>query len=305
MKRLNRLALLTAIFIATPARASMFGEENGTLLGILAQNVSQGLQLSEQLTQLRTMVSNARENYEFARTVYAGIDQLKNFDPDAFLEQGRVYFLNTALVSDTTGFVHDVTTHGLAGGTFNLAAIRHRVDIYLDAARRAQAQTDQKRPYDVTAALGVSAEAEIAVRSPEYRRKLLADPPPSTATEGLIEYEAARSDPRLLALLMHMRAESEETSEKAFQLYMRSLHASPGEAQQINAVSASLATAELARLNNKGAKSLAIEQLRAAQQATDAAHQRAEVDAAWTQIAQGFATPNAIPAPAMPSLSDK
>lgn len=299
----NRLLVLAVLLYATPSAATAAGD--AILAKMAVEQVRQGLQFSQQLAQLRSALDTARQQYQLARQIYAGVEELRTFDADRFLREAATSFLQAEpLIRDSTGFAHDVAAQGLKGGYFDPTALKHQIDLYGDNARRQQANPKGDRPYDATESLGLSEEINRAVRSAEFRRALTS-PAPSTATDGLLAYDAARSDPRLLALLMHMRAESAETNSLAVDLYRRSLTASPGQAAQIQSQAAALTARELSRLTDAQAKALVQQQLAHAQQAAEAAQHRADTDALWNQISTQLSSPPPHAEPQMPSLTDR
>lgn len=326
----KRVLILAVLLYATPSAATAAGD--AILAKMAVEQFRQGLQFSQQLSQLRSALDTARQQYQLARQIYAGVEELRTFDADRFLREAATSFLQAEpLIHDSSGFAHDVLAQGLRGEPFDPRALKHKLDPYFQANRRSPpdvacpgdprcpksdrpgdgsgwilcpGDTRCPRSYDQTASLGLSDEIETAIRSAEFRRRLTA-PAPSSATEGLLAYDIARSDPSLLALYMHMRAESAETSSLAIDLYKRSLTASPGQAQQIQAQAAALTAKQLARIADKEAKALVQQELARTQQAAEAAMHRADTDALWNQISTQLSSPRSHPEPPMPSLMDK
>lgn len=274
-------ALLSAVIVSYPTRAHAFmGSEDIELAVLVSQSAAS-------LEQLRASLAAAREQVQFARDVYAGVNDFRQFDPQAFLDSQQQQWLSQVpLAQDVSSFVQDITANGLNGGRFSASDLYYRVDAYHDAYRRHQAEQangGKVVPYDARAALGVSREAEAALANPATRAALANQPVPDVA-DGLFAVDAAKADPALLSLYMQRRAQAKEAEYQAFKLYAESMGASPGKAQQLAAMAAGLSAQELARVDDKLGQSLSLQQLQRQEEAGAKASERRETDALWNNI---------------------
>ena len=240
----------------------------------------------EELAQAGETIKTAQENLQLVRDVYAGVNDFVNFDPQAFLDGQKDYWLaQMPIAGDAQSFVNDISTNGLGGGSSSNPY--NRLDVYRDAFRRKEAQRAFKgslEPYDGKKALTVSREAETALSNSSTRVRLANKPEPATVAEGLFAVDAAKGDPQLLALYMQRRAAAKEAEYQAFKLYSESLGASPGKAQQLAAMAAGITAQELARIDDKLTQSVAMQQLEQQQRSSAKATERRETDFLWRDL---------------------
>jgi hypothetical protein len=150
----------------------------------------------------------------------------------------------------------------------------------------------------MTSSLVWQARAGDANMPPELIR-----PPPASATQGLIAYDAAHSDATLAALYADQRSRNRLAAQIATENYAMSQGASPGQAQVIAARVTALTAQQLATLNDTASEQLLLQRLQYTKDATAAQVQRNEQDVFWQGINSGVAqsfTP--IPTPAQPHL---
>jgi hypothetical protein len=289
------VAVLLVFAVATyptAAHASLFGEENGPLTVLVAQGVAELSQAADSFKAVTETLDNAKEYLQIARDVYAGINEFTNFDPEAFLQDQAQYFLaQVPIAGEVSSFVSDVSGNGLNGGHFNANDLYGKFDAYRDAYRRRQAQQAvgaNLTPFDSKTALSISGDAERALSNPSTRQQLAGRPDIASASEGLFSADAARVDPKLLSLYMQRRAAAKEAEYQAFKLYSESLGASPGKAQQLAAMATAMTAQEIARIDDKLAQSVSLQQLDRQEAAIGKATERREADFLWNDV-QGAA----------------
>jgi hypothetical protein len=304
------LAGVAAVFVPHSARAQWVVADptSQALEGkLLLANIEQSFTLGRQLAQLQQSVQVAQQGLTLARDVYAGIGMFQNFNAQQFLEAGQTYFLAGTAVGSAVNFYQDITTNGLNGGVFSPSVLQQSTNLYGDVQRRLLASQTQGSFYDARSALTLSREVQSVIHSSAYQDASVKTPEPGTPTEGLIAYDELMVDPQLLSLSVHQRAEAEQQGRTAMQMYLESLGASPGKAQQLVATSTTLAAVELARINDKAAASLNVQQLDRVERSTAAAQTRRENDMLWGLIVSGLNATysSAAPAPEAPSLTDR
>jgi hypothetical protein len=256
----------------------MWGEENAALAALVAQGI-------EEIEQAAETIATAREQLEFAKDVYAGINYFTTFDPQAFLEQEKSYFLTHIQVAgQASSLVTEVTSGHITGGSAD--SLYSRFDTFRDAQRRRQAKQGNGRiaPYDATRALTLSAETEEALNDPTLRGRLQGKPDVATVTDGLLESDMSRVDPALLNLYLQRRAAAKEAEYQAFLLYDEAIGASPGKAQQLAAMAAGMSAQELARIDHGIAQANAAAQLDRHERSVAKANEKAQVDFVWDDI---------------------
>lgn len=280
-------AWLSLSLALTPrvASASIFGEENIALATLVAQGVSE-------LQQVSQAIETARQQLEFARDVYAGVNEFRNFDPQTFLDTQKAQWLSQVpLANEVQSFVSDVRDNGLNGGRFDAQSLAGRFDVYREAYRARQAAQSlggSVAPYDARTALSVSREAERAFASPSVRQQLTAQPEASTFSEGLFAADAARVDPQLLSLYAQRRSAAKEAEYQAFKLTAEAMGASPGKAQQLAAMATGLSAQELARIDDKLATSVTLQQLDRQEKAVGAAVERRDFELLYENAASSL-----------------
>lgn len=287
MKRLCLLFALATLLLAPSARAQLVTSDPMNQL-IFWENVTHTTQLAQSLEQLRQTTVAAKENLSLVRDVYAGVNEFLHFDPKDFLESGKSYYLTKSGVGD---LVVDARSgiEGGSGGRFNPYQLVQRVDMYGDQSRRMDAREDAvPLPYDADAALGISQDLNALIDHPGYQKRLLGEPPPPTAAEGLLLFDAARADPQLAQALVYERTHSKEAETRAMKLYLESLGASPGKAQQLAATASTMTAAELASVNDKLAQQTALMQVERIENAAGRAEARRETDAMWQGVGEGI-----------------
>lgn len=278
------LALTLAVAIATfptAAHASLFGEENGPLTALVAQGVAE-------LAQVAEAIATAKQQVELLKDIYAGVNDVLSFDPQAFLDgQKQQWMSEVPLAGDVQGLVSDLTN--LNGGHFNAKDIYGRFDTYRDQFRRLEAKKalgTTFEPYDAKSALTLSREAESALSSSSTRARLASQSEPETVSEGLFASDAAKVDPALVSLYMQRRAQAKEAEYQAFKLMSEAMGASPGKAQQLAAMATGLSAQELARIDDKMGQALSLQQLEQQQRATTKATERQEADFLWNDLSK-------------------
>jgi hypothetical protein len=138
MKRPLALALVVALALPSPASAVLGVADtgDGILSSILVQNIQETLNTTTQLAQLREMLANARESYEFMRSTYAVSQELSNFNADDFLRQSREKFLAAnPEIGQARSLANDISRNGIRGGTPNLWALQSTIDLYRESTR--------------------------------------------------------------------------------------------------------------------------------------------------------------------------
>lgn len=310
------LAAVAAALFATPVRAQFVVTDPLAV----AESVRQTFQMAAQLEQIRRMVQNAQEHVQLARDVYAGINEIRNFNPDEFLAQGQAYFLGESGLGDAWALGDSLRTHGLEGGNFNPRSISSRLDVYRDRARReAAAGTGVAPPaFDAERALTASDLIKVYTLDPAHRRRLLSRPLPSSPADGLLAADMMASDGSggLAQLFAYRVAQARDGEEKSLKLVQEAFCGnlpaaqlanclSPGKAQQLSARSDAIAAVELTRLNEKMARSLSMEELKRLEEAAAAARARQEHDALWNNLGSGIrrtlsgSAPKDQPSPSM------
>lgn len=272
------LAALLVLLLSAPAHASVFGEENAALAALVAQGI-------EEINQASQTIATAREQLEFAKDVYAGINYFTTFDPQAFLEQEKSYFLtHIQVAAEASSLVTEVTSGRITGGSAD--SLYNRFDAFRDAQRRRQAKQGNGRvaPYDANRALTLSAETEEALGDPTQRGRLTGKPDVATVSDGLLEADMSRVDPALLNLYLARRAAAKEAEYQAFKLYAEAIGASPGKAQQLAALAAGLSAQELARIDHSLAQANTAAQLERHERSVAKANEKAQVDFVWDDI---------------------
>ena len=254
----------------------------------LAQAVLQKMALGEQLVQLRGALTTAQQGLSIARDAYAGINQFQHFNADVFLQEGEAYFLAGTTAGQVVNFYADVHDNGLNGGHFDPGIAGRTADLFRDAARRAQAMTIQVPSIDALGAWSVAQGINSAIHDPLGQKVAMATPDPSTAAEGITAFQEWQLDPKLLALLVHQRQEAEQNARDAMKLYLESLGASPGKAAQLSASATTLSAVAIARLNDKSAQSLNLQQLERLEKSSAGAQTRKENDMMWNQVVDGL-----------------
>jgi len=276
------LALTLAVAIATvptAARASLFGEENGPLTALVAQGVAE-------LSQFAEAIATAKQQVELLKDIYAGVNDVMSFDPQAFLDgQKQQWMSEVPLANDVQGLVSDLTN--LKGGHFNAKDVYGRFDTYRDQYRRLESKKalgSTFEPYDAKSALTLSRETEAALASSSTRARLASQSEPETVSEGLFASDAAKVDPALVSLYMQRRAQAKDAEFQAFKLMSESMGASPGKAQQLAAMATGLSAQELARIDDKMGQALSLQQLEQQQRATSKATERQQADFLWNDM---------------------
>jgi hypothetical protein len=314
-RRLAWLAVAATVALPASARATFFGD--AIQIDILRENIQQTIQMTTQLEQLRQMLSSAQQTLSFTRSVYAGIQDLQHFDGGQFLDQSKAYFLQqNPPLGEAKYFGEDVVQHG-PRGYFNAAPVNRaieRADVFGEG--RSGGSPSRPPQYDVNAALGFGSDFDrlVAARARAARSAGTPDlapfgtpPPPPSATEGLIDYQMMRSDPQLAAALSQARANSQVVATTAMEAYLKSLGASPGQAELLSARATSLTAAQVAQLNDTQARALALREHEYAERASAQAAAGAEHEALWRDIndhvARDFNHERRLPA--APSLADR
>jgi hypothetical protein len=279
-RKLFSLIAASAVLLARPARADLWGADLAPLAALVAQG-------ADAISQAQQFVSTAKEDLQIARDVYAGVSDFVNFDPNTFLSGQQNYWLaQVPLVGDVSGLVNDVATRGLTGGHFNATQLYYRLNVYRDA-QRTKAAFDSLGgravvlPYDSTAALNASKEIDTVLSNPAARQRVAGAPDPDTVSEGLFEADAARVDPALVSLYLQRRAGAKEAEYQAYKLYTEALGASPGKAQQIAAMAAALTAQEAARIDDRLSQFLAVQQLGRQEAAVGRALERSDSEFLW------------------------
>ena len=303
------LTVATLLWGASATAQVVVSDPTSTALEIkmLATNIEHGFQLGEQLTQLKQNVQLVREGVSLARDAYAGINYFQHFDAQQFLQAGETYFLAGSGTADALNLAANIEQNGLNGGYFSPAVLGSASNLYNDVERRAAAIQAQGHLYDPKAALTLSAELDAVVHNLDYQQGAARTVEPSTSAQGLLAYDALQADPSLLALVVHQRAESEQQARTAMKLYLESLGASPGKAEQLAASATTLSAVELGRLNDKQAQSLNLQLLERTEKSVASAQTRKENDLVWQQIVTGVGATygRGAPVPPEPSMGDR
>jgi hypothetical protein len=320
-KRYVPLLALLVLFAPRPAYAFLgIGDTgDGVLAAIYSQNVQQASSLATQVQQLRSMLANARETLSIARNVYAGVEMLKHGDAMQFLQMARREFQVVDVGMDALNLYNDVERNGLHGGYFDPRSLANQI---LSFKKRITGSDPRTAPqpgtfetmYSAQDALGLSKQLQSLTTSLAWRARAgdehmppeLIRPPAASATQGLIVYDAARSDATLAAVYADQRTRNMLAAQIATENYALSLGATPGQAQVLAARTTALTAQQLASLNDTANEELLLHRLEYAKNATTAQVQRNEQDAFWQGMAgaldKGFA-PSSVPT--SPDLSGR
>jgi hypothetical protein len=291
--RLAAPFLVGAVLFAARAHAQFIDPANNAVqLQILAENVKQSISLSSQLTQLQQSVTAARENLDLARSVYAGVSEFTSYSPEDFLREGRDYFLaaNPEL-SNALAFGQELTRPVGEGGLLPRRALHVGVDAYGDERRRREAApAGLGTPYDSRAAWGLSREVNAVLDDVAMKASLVRPPTVSTAAEGLLAFDMARTEPGLLELYMRRQASALSAQEAAMAVFKESTagRPSPGKAQQLTAQSSAMTAVGVSRLAEMEAKQLSLQELQRQEEAQARAQEKREMEALWKQIGTGI-----------------
>ena len=85
-KRLLVFSLLGLLAISTPAWASLFGEENGTLAGILAELVDSGMTLADLSDTAPKIADCTEQALKWYSKINAAIDEVRHYSFSQFLD---------------------------------------------------------------------------------------------------------------------------------------------------------------------------------------------------------------------------
>jgi hypothetical protein len=260
MKRIPALALLVLLSMR-PGAARAWFVGDAVQIKILQENIQQTINLSQQLSQLGSVLRTTRDNLEFARSTYALAQDVIHFNPDQFLREAQAYFYahnpELAAARDLAG---DISRNGVRATYFNAGPLNQQVAIFMEDkeakacgcdchGQPAQGQPDSCMPtcsaahargypfagcektteaadassnvIDKEAARRLSAAAALSIEDPDVREKLLQRPSSPDASDGLMLASLARTDPAAADALLRQRALAASARKEARALHQR------------------------------------------------------------------------------------
>jgi hypothetical protein len=226
--------------------------------------------MGQQIAQLGQVLQTARENLEVARSVYQGVDYIKNFDAQRFLHTAKAEFLaRNSIIGETSGFANDLQRSGLRNGTLNPDLIARRAreaKLLLKCRDQIEALSERRIAsldsqceqfgYNARAAASLAADTEVLLANPAMRLSLSNAPVTASASSGVLDARMMEADPALYGQLLRERAMARRGYDEATELetQLRAAGFSPGAAQQASAKAALLQNKQLADLNETQAQ---------------------------------------------------